>query len=209
MIDSTSSRGDSDDCLKAPASPTGTFSQASMTEVPSAQPSPLPGLKFEDTRDILDESEDDDDDELAPRNNLEKPLPGWPELAKVISTTPDFEAFPAFTDLNLKSLLYYQAELTLLRRKLHEAEYDDSRTLAHDGLEPGAYGKRLDKMFLSRNDKFKDKPKWQKQWTLIKQIRELLKEYSTLQWSLIGRLTNSSTRRCTDTILTSISTSQG
>lgn len=151
-----------------PVSPTRTsHSQPSVTEVPSAEPSPVTDRGF--TRTSYDEKPD-------PKDDLTNPLPGWPQLAKLISDFPDFEAFPAFTDLNLKSLLYYQAELSILRKELHEAEYDDAQTLEHDGLEPSAYAKRVDKMLLSRSE---DNPKWKKQWTLIKEIRELLKEYST------------------------------
>lgn len=145
-----------------PVSPTASsHSQASVTVVPSGEPSPVTQTSF--------------DEKPEPKDDLSKPLPGWPQLAKLISETPDFEAFPAFTDLNLKSLLYYQAELTLLRKKLHKAEYADSHTLDHDGLQPSAYAKRVDKMLLSRSA---DNPKWQKQWTLIKEIRGVLKEYS-------------------------------
>jgi hypothetical protein len=141
-----------------------------VTEVPSAQPSPVADGGF--TRTSYDEK-------LEPKDDLSKPHPGWPQLAKLISETPDFEAFPAFTDLNVKSLLYYQAELTMLRKKLHAAEYADAQqTLDHDDLEPSAYAKRLDALFLSRSA---NNPKWQKQWKLIRQIRELLKEYSTWQ----------------------------
>jgi len=47
-----------------------------------------------------------------------QPLHDWPELAVNI----DIQAFPAFTDLNVKSLLYYQAELTMLKKKLQQME---------------------------------------------------------------------------------------
>jgi hypothetical protein len=140
-------------------------SQRSVTVVASAEPSPTNG-SYPQT--LYDDKKD-------PKYDLSTPLPGWPQLAKLISDKPDFEAFPAFTDLNLKSLLYYQAELSMLRQKLHAAEYADAQTLDHDNLEPSSYGKSLDTLFRSRLAK---NPKWQKQWTLIKQIRELLKDYS-------------------------------
>lgn len=189
MIGSTNSRGVSGDGLNDPVSPTRTsHSQASVTAVPSAEPSPVTDSGFRDRS--LSDNDDDDEKKPDPRDDLEKPVHGWPELAKLISVTPDFEAFPAFTDLNLKSLLYYQAELTILRKKLHEAEYDDYRSLDLEELQPHEYAKRLDKMFLSRNDTFKSNPKWQRQWTLIKQIRELLKEYNDalIQYSQVSAL---------------------
>jgi hypothetical protein len=54
--------------------------------------------------------------------NANYPVPGWPSLARFISQTPDLEAFPSFSDLAIKSLLYYQAELASLRKELNKAE---------------------------------------------------------------------------------------
>jgi hypothetical protein len=63
----------------------------------------------------VDSSEDD----------VNKPVPGWPSLAKTVADTPGFAAFPSFTDLNVKSLLYYQAQLIRLRKELHKVEFQD------------------------------------------------------------------------------------
>lgn len=60
-----------------------------------------------------------------PEENLEYPVHGWPELARLMAQNADLQAFPAFTDLSVKSLLYYQAELTMLREKLHELKWKD------------------------------------------------------------------------------------
>ena len=57
--------------------------------------------------------------------SLEQPLHGWPELAQLMAQNADLQAFPAFTDLNVKILLYYQAELTDLREELHKLEWRD------------------------------------------------------------------------------------
>jgi hypothetical protein len=46
-------------------------------------------------------------------------------LARVIARNPELEALPSFSDLAIKSLLYYQEELISLRKQLHEAEYQD------------------------------------------------------------------------------------
>lgn len=198
MIGATDNTRTSGDSSNAPASPTATsHSQQSVTVVASSQPSPLTDSGFEATREVLDDDDDDEDDDdndddtegvLEPKYDLEKPLRGWPQLAKLISVTPGFEAFPAFTDLNLKSLLYYQAEITRLRQKLHEAEYADHQSLNISGLEPRSYVKRLDKMFFSRDKEFENKPNLQRQWLLIKEIRGLLKEYNEalIQYSQVS-----------------------
>ncbi|PQE03097.1 hypothetical protein CJF31_00011630 [Rutstroemia sp. NJR-2017a BVV2] len=55
----------------------------------------------------------------------ENPLLGWPSVTQLIVKHPDFEAFQIFKDLNIKSLLYYQAELEELRRRLHILEHED------------------------------------------------------------------------------------
>jgi hypothetical protein len=64
----------------------------------------------------------DEDDERDASHDLKQPCHGWPELVKVMVESPGFEAFQAFRDLNIKSLLYYQAELVKLRRQLHALE---------------------------------------------------------------------------------------
>jgi hypothetical protein len=42
-----------------------------------------------------------------PEENLEYLVHGWPELARLMAQNTDLQAFLAFTDLNVKSLLYY------------------------------------------------------------------------------------------------------
>jgi hypothetical protein len=54
--------------------------------------------------------------------SLEHPLHGWPELAQLMAQNADLQAF---TDLNVKSLLYYQVELTDLREELRKLEWTD------------------------------------------------------------------------------------
>jgi hypothetical protein len=75
-----------------------------------------------------------------PEEDISKPLHGWPALAKAMEDHPDFEVFPTYRDLNIKSLLYYQAELDDLRSQLHRFEwedhcrggFDDAETLSSD-----------------------------------------------------------------------------
>ncbi|RAL60735.1 hypothetical protein DID88_009841 [Monilinia fructigena] len=101
-----------------------------------------------------------------PFEDLEKPLPGWPLVSKLIAKYPDLEAFKAFRDLNIKSLLYYQAELQNLQMKLHRAEYNEYRM-----------GEQECKS---------------KQVKIMKQIRVVLKDYNDalLQYSQIAALPN-------------------
>jgi hypothetical protein len=100
-------------------------------------------------------------------------LRGWPALAKMIAENSSLEAFQAFRDLHVKSLLYYQAELVLLRNKLHAVEFEDSKTGETRDIK-GASEFRTDLASLLASRDNKD-PKMCKQWTLITQIRGVLK----------------------------------
>jgi hypothetical protein len=83
-----------------------------------------------------------------------------------MAKTPDFAAFPRFRDLNIKSLLYYQVELTKLRDKLRVQEYEDSGKSGDAGH------------FAERADYLVDKDnQGSAQFTIIKDIRIVLKEY--------------------------------
>ena len=86
-----------------------------------------------------------------------------------MAKTPDFASFSRFRDLNIKSLLYYQAELTELRKKLHKEEWADYRR-----------GDEDTKWFFKRADLLidsEDEPN-HPQWETMKQIRVVLKDYS-------------------------------
>jgi len=50
---------------------------------------------------------------------------GWPKLAQELAQAPSVEAFPRFRELNVKSLLYYQVELSKLEQQLQQIELDD------------------------------------------------------------------------------------
>jgi hypothetical protein len=101
-----------------------------------------------------------------------RPLQGYPELAKLIANYPDFEAFQSFKDLSIKSLLYYQAELDKLREDLHRLEWRDFQN------EPFPDAKlccvRASTILLGKDS---DNVKARKQYNLMKRIREVLKEY--------------------------------
>ena len=102
-------------------------------------------------------------------NDLDRPVPGWPRVAMLMAKTPDFASFSRFRDLNIKSLLYYQAELTKLRAKLHEEEWQDYRRGDEDARE---FASRADYLIMSEDEVN------HRQWDIMKQIRVLLKEYS-------------------------------
>jgi len=106
---------------------------------------------------------------------LEHPLYGWPELAQLMAQNADLQAFPAFTDLNVKSLLYYQAELTDLREELRKLEWTDhldGRFRFSDQfcarVDSLLYPKRLSGMAGPEGAQLK----------LVFRIRAVLKEYS-------------------------------
>jgi hypothetical protein len=118
----------------------------------------------------LHEAQETDDYDGYP----DEPVKGWPQVAKLMAETPDFACFPRFPDLNIKSLLYYQVELTCLRKELHQIEWDDRRNGEGDVRE---YATRADYLI----DPFDlDDESNKKQWKLIRRIRVLLKEYSKL-----------------------------
>jgi len=98
---------------------------------------------------------------------------GWPKLARFIAETPEFEAFPRFRELNVKTLLYYQVELALLEQRLKRTEKSDEKK-KKSGQDENNYAKFANNMIPLNPD---DPPKT-KQWTLVLRIREVLKQYS-------------------------------
>lgn len=105
----------------------------------------------------------------------DEPVKGWPQVAKLMAENPDFACFPRFPDLNIKSLLYYQVELTCLRKELHQTEWDDKRKGEGDVRK---YARRADYLI----DPFNlDDECSKKQWKLLQRIRVLLREYSKIQ----------------------------
>lgn len=114
--------------------------------------------------------------EADPAEDVNKPVEGWPALAKLMNDTPDLEAFPSFTDLNLKSLLYYQAELIYLRKELHTVEWKDFRNSTGTD-DSSKFSKDLVWVFMAVEDG--NPPE---QWALICRIRDVLEKYST--WTL-------------------------
>jgi hypothetical protein len=111
-------------------------------------------------------------------------VPGWPALARTIANKPAFVAFPSFNDLNVKSLLYYQAELIKLRKELHEAEYQD---YFHGDASQNHFAEDLDWLFDSvqsdseqKDSDQKDSEQSPEQLRILEKIRIILDKYSKL-----------------------------
>jgi len=120
------------------------------------------------TNDIQDDGVEEND----PEDDLERPVSGWPKVALLMAQTPDFASFSRFRDLNIKSLLYYQSELTSIRKSLHKQEWKDYRLGAED--EKHEYCNRAD--YLVNSKESGGEPS--KQWALVLKMRSVLKEYS-------------------------------
>lgn len=116
------------------------------------------------------------------KTDLQKPCHGWPQLVKAMVNYPCFECFQPFRDLNIKSLLYYQAELVQLREELHALEWEDHR-------------KGEDSSDLCANVKNLRKAEGQEQLEKVKEIRNVLKDYNAalLQYSQVNELPQAET----------------
>jgi hypothetical protein len=130
------------------------------------------------------ESITDPDDRLNPcnpANNVNYTVDGWPTLTKVIEQESSLEAFATFTDLNIKSLLYYQAELIYLRKELHRVEWKDFRASEDDCR--SRYANNLEFLIAEREGSIasagSENPlPLPEQWILIERIRTTLDKYS-------------------------------
>ncbi|TVY27492.1 hypothetical protein LHYA1_G003220 [Lachnellula hyalina] len=150
--------------------PSSTQSTPKESDFP---PEPATRVSFSTSSSRSEEEHDVKDD-------LNNPVDGWPRVALLMAKTPDFAAFSRFRDLNVKNLLYYQAQLTRLRRKLHEQEYDDVRDRGEDD-EVRKYANRADFLMTAEGSA---------QLKLVVEIRGLLKEYNEalLQYSQVSAL---------------------
>ena len=105
----------------------------------------------------------------ASANQLPKdPIQGWPQVALLMAKNPDFAAFSRFKELNIKSLLYYQAQLALLKERLHELEYKDATREEN-------WPMFADSLVRSDSEQFET----------VKKMRVVLKEYSEFDFSSI------------------------
>ncbi|TVY85405.1 hypothetical protein LSUE1_G000036 [Lachnellula suecica] len=107
------------------------------------------------------------------------PLPGWPQVTKTIVDNPGLEAFPLYRNLNIKSLLYYQAELDRLQSELHDQEWTDRSNRDLEDLNfPADVSSLFDKNL--RGDE-------RAQMNLIEEMRKVLNKYNKalIQYSQI------------------------
>ncbi|PVH73066.1 hypothetical protein DL98DRAFT_501515 [Cadophora sp. DSE1049] len=158
-----------------------TSNSGSETMSPTAtvfsSPPSTPVLRINHT--IGDLSEDD----------VDKPVPGWPKLARTVADQPAFAAFPSFTDLNVKSLLYYQAQLIRLRKELHKMEFQDY--LFGDNSEPkdpGKTGSGQEDVEHAESEQKVPEEKGREQLIILEKIRTILDKYNNalIQFSQIS-----------------------
>lgn len=101
--------------------------------------------------------------------DFSKLVNGYPKLAAHMGLNTESAIFCRFSTLNVQNLLYLQAELTNLQRKLREQEAVDNRS---DVGNKKNYAR--DWYWLSKSKADGD----EEQWQLVLSVREKLKEYS-------------------------------
>ena len=94
---------------------------------------------------------------------------GYPKLAYHMGTSPEVTIFRRFGALNAKNLLYLQAELVHLEKKLCELEERDNQS--GEGMK-SQYAR--DWFWLSRSENDGNNEQWQ----TVLDIRKKLGEYS-------------------------------
>lgn len=138
--------------------------EPSTTATPFSEP-PSSAIPMEETHHPFDRRG-------VSMKDVNTPVPGWPALTRVIARNPELEAFPSFSDLAIKSLLYYQAELVYLRKQLHQVEYRDY----FHGNEPESnFAEDLEQLFMVRESGTEPE-----QWIIMEKIRRVLEKYSAL-----------------------------
>ena len=96
---------------------------------------------------------------------------GYPKLAAKFEILPEAAIYRRFGALNAQNLLYYQAELSYLERKLRDRQKQDSNDQKGHGA---SYATNWYWLKHSKTDGDG------RQIDLVMQIRELLKQYSQL-----------------------------
>ncbi|KAE9371681.1 hypothetical protein N431DRAFT_297502, partial [Stipitochalara longipes BDJ] len=119
--------------------------------------------------------------------DLERPCHGWPALVRDMVKHPGIDSFSAFRDLNIKSLLYYQAELVQLRKELHALEWEDHR----QGGDSAGMVSNIQSLLLTKMEDGEA----QRQFNKMREIRLVLKEYNAalLQYTKINTLPKAET----------------
>jgi hypothetical protein len=106
---------------------------------------------------------------MPSQNPLDRFVVGYPKLAAQIEILPELSIFRRFGALNAQNLLYMQAELTYLEKKLREQQLSDN---AHPLGKRSAYALNWFWLKESENTDAGE------QLDLILEIRKILKEYS-------------------------------
>jgi hypothetical protein len=94
---------------------------------------------------------------------------GYPKLAAKFGVLPEAAIYRRFGALNAQNLLYYQAELTYLERKLQAQQQRDNNDQKGHGA---SYA--INWYWLRQSKTDGDG----RQYELVMQIREVLKQYS-------------------------------
>ena len=110
---------------------------------------------------------------IGPLHDLQN---GYPKLAGRMGIQPEMTTFKRFGALNARNLLYMQSELMNLERTLKRVVMEDA--MARQGDKPN-YSR--DFYWLHYSELVGPDIR---QLNLIKRIREVLKEYSTLSYTL-------------------------
>lgn len=103
---------------------------------------------------------------------MPKKVRGYPHLADKIGSQPRYAIFRRFGAINAENLLYLQAELTDLEKKLHEQQKADSES-GHDNKSKYS----LNWYWLNVSASGDDGDTYQ--LDLVLKIRETLEKYST------------------------------
>jgi len=102
-------------------------------------------------------------------------VPGYPRLAGQMGRLPQLGVFRRFGALNMRNLLYYQAELAQIEQDLIQTELEDARnTQDLQGDYCGNWAD-LSGSTTDHNQEFSGE-----QWELVLKMRKLLKEYSKI-----------------------------
>ena len=102
---------------------------------------------------------------------------GYPGLASLLGHADGFGMFKRFAALNMRNLLYMQAELLALEDELERSTLNDSLDTSRS-----AYSKSAEKLRASAQS---SDPKDKEQWDKALEVRAKLKEYSTCSRPLI------------------------
>ena len=87
-----------------------------------------------------------------------------------MASNADFECFRRFREVNVKNLLYYQVEISMIETELRRLEIEDNAP-------EKCYATYADSIFECRNKGRAER----KQYDLVLRLRQALAEYSTYQ----------------------------